>query len=107
MSTQKDLKRWAIISTQRCQREVNQFQSTIKQCLDQFAFNADKPRTFEIKGRDDDFNAWKKTIEENINAGVDFVVFILPGQKGKGKCYESGRFGFYYLKRQELAIDRD
>ena len=87
MTTQKALKKWCIISTERSQREVNQFQSTIKQCLDQFHFNADRPHSVTIRGRDDDWKSWETAINNTIKPGVDFCVFILPGAKGKGKCY--------------------
>ena len=60
---------------------------TMKLCLDQFQFTADRPRLFEIQGRDDQASSWEDAIKKNINPKVQFVVFILPGQKGKGKCY--------------------
>ena len=84
---QKDLKRWCIIYTERSQRELNQFQSTIKQCLDQFKFLAAKPANFKIQGRDDEWSSWERCIQKNIRPGIDFVIFILPGAKGNGKCY--------------------
>lgn len=42
---------------------------------------------FEIKGRDNEFSSWEKTIKEKINPKVQFVVFILPGAKKQGVCY--------------------
>ena len=42
---------------------------------------------FELEGRDDDVKAWHRLIRKYINEKVKMIVFILPGQKGKGKCY--------------------
>jgi hypothetical protein len=43
---------------------------------------------FEVRGRDDDFRNWKSIIDQHINPSVKFIVFILPGAKGQGKCYK-------------------
>jgi hypothetical protein len=45
------------------------------------------PVMFQIEGRDDDWNNWESLIKNNINPSVNFIVFILPGGKGKGKFY--------------------
>ena len=68
-------------------KDAQTFKITIKKCLDNFEFTASVPAMFEIEGRDDDFKNWEKLILDKINSKCDFVVFILPGQKGKGKCY--------------------
>jgi len=62
--------------------------------LDQFHFNADRPHTVTIRGRDDDWKSWETCINNTIKPGVDFCVFILPGAKGKGKCYNEIKRNF-------------
>jgi hypothetical protein len=41
--------------------------STIKQCLDQFKFEAGPPVLFEVKGNDRQPESWEKLIKEKIN----------------------------------------
>ena len=68
MFSQKALgERWCIMHTRNTAREANQFMSTIKQCLDQFNFEAGKPAMFELKGNDRQASSWEDLIKEKIN----------------------------------------
>jgi aubergine len=48
------------------------------------------PRMIKVQGNDNNFATWKNSIDANLKArfrDINCVIFVLPGQKGKGKCY--------------------
>lgn len=87
MFKQIPLKNWCIIYSSNSYKDVSMFKDALKKCLEKFGYDADPPKQYDIGRQDSDWRNWKKCIDANVNNTVKFVVFILPGQKGKGKCY--------------------
>lgn len=82
MFTQPALKTWGIFHGDRDAQAANQFKSTFKQCLDTVGYESQDPQVYSVKGamRSD---GWIKMLKEQLNDGVQMVVLIIPGQKGK------------------------
>lgn len=82
MFTQPALTTWGIFHGDRDAQAANQFKSTMKQCLDTVGYESQDPQVYQVKGamRSD---GWIKMLKEQLNDGVQMVVLIIPGQKGK------------------------
>lgn len=59
----------------------------MKECLDTCGYDKTEPRMCEVKGavRAD---GWIKSLKAQLKAGVQMVVLLLPGQKGKCTVYD-------------------
>lgn len=87
MFTQPPLKTWGIFHGDRDAQVANQFKSTMKQCLDQVQYESSDPAMYQVRpGMRSD--AWIKELKAQLNEGVQMVVLILPGQKGKNSLYD-------------------
>lgn len=87
MFTQPALTTWGIFHGDRDAQAANQFKSTMKQCLDTVGYESQDPQVYQVKGamRSD---GWIKMLKEQLNDGVQMVVLIIPGQKGKSQLYD-------------------
>lgn len=87
MLTQPALKTWGIFHGDRDAQIANQFKSTMKQCLDQVGYESQDPAVYPVKGgmRSD---GWIKELKKQIKDGVQMIVLIIPGQKGKSSLYD-------------------
>lgn len=87
MLTQPALNTWGIFHGDRDAQAANQFKSTFKQCLDQVGYESQDPAVHAVRGamRSD---GWIKALKEQLNDGVQMVVLIIPGQKGKSQLYD-------------------
>lgn len=87
MFTQPALNTWGIFHGDRDAQAANQFKSTFKQCLDQVGYESQDPAVHAVRGamRSD---GWIKALKEQLNDGVQMVVLIIPGQKGKSQLYD-------------------
>lgn len=87
MFTQPALKTWGIFHGDKDGQAANMFKSTFKQCLDQVGYESNDPAVHQVKGgmRSD---GWIKVLKEQLNEGVQMVVLIIPGQKGKSQLYD-------------------
>ena len=87
MLTQPALKTWGIFHGDRDAQVANQFKSTMKQCLDQVGYEHSDPATYSVRpGMRAD--AWIRELKNQLNEGVQMVVLILPGAKGKCALYD-------------------
>ena len=87
MFTQPALKTWGIFHGDRDAQVANQFKSTLKQCLDQVGYESSDPAVHAVRpGMRSD--AWIKVLKEKLNDGVQMVVLLIPGQKGKSQLYD-------------------
>lgn len=87
MLTQPAMKCWGIFHGDRDAQTANQFKSTMKQCLDQVGFESDEPQMYSVRpGMKAD--AWIRELQKNLNDGIQMVVLILPGAKGKNTLYD-------------------
>lgn len=87
MFTQPALNTWGIFHGDRDAQAANQFKSTFKQCLDQVGYESQDPAVHAVRGamRSD---GWIKALKEQLNDGVQMIVLIIPGQKGKSQLYD-------------------
>jgi len=87
MFTQPPLKTWGIFHGDRDAQVANQFKSTMKQCLDQVGYESSDPAIYPVKQgmRSDN---WIKELQKQLNEGVQMVVLILPGAKGRNTLYD-------------------
>jgi len=87
MFTQPPLNTWGIFHGDRDAQAANQFKSTLQQCLDQVGYESQEPAVHSVKGgaRSD---GWIKALKAQLNDGVQMVVLIIPGQKGKSQLYD-------------------
>ena len=87
MFTQPPLKTWGIFHGDRDAQVANQFKSTMKQCLDQVGYESSDPAVYPVKpGMRSD--AWIRELKNQLNDGVQMVVLILPGAKGRTPLYD-------------------
>jgi len=87
MLTQPAMKMWGIFHGDRDGQVANQFKSTFKQCLDQVQFESADPAMFSVRpGMKAD--AWIRELKAKLSDGIQMVVLILPGQKGKNPIYD-------------------
>ena len=87
MFTQPSMTKWGIFHGDRDAQIANQFKSTMKQCLDQVNFEHADPAVYSVKpGMRSD--AWIKELKKQLNDGIQMVVLILPGAKGKTPLYD-------------------
>lgn len=87
MFTQPALKTWGIFHGDRDSQIANQFKSTMKQCLDQCGYPPSEPNMVQVRpGMRVD--AWIRTLQQQINEGVQMVVLLLPGSKGRCNLYD-------------------
>lgn len=87
MFTQPAMKKWGIFHGDRDAQVANQFKSTMKQCLDQVNYESCDPAVHAVKpGMKAD--AWIKELKKQLNDGIQMVVLILPGAKGKCMLYD-------------------
>jgi aubergine-like protein len=87
MLTQPAMNTWGIFHGDRDAQTANQFKSTMKQCLDQVNFESKEPAMYSVRGGNRADN-WKRELQNHLNDGVQMVVLILPGQKGKNPLYD-------------------
>ena len=87
MLTQPAMNTWGIFHGDRDAQTANQFKSTMKQCLDQVNFESKEPAMYPVRGGNRADN-WKRELQNHLNDGVQMVVLILPGQKGKNPLYD-------------------
>lgn len=87
MFTQPALKTWGIFHGDRDAQAANSFKSTMKQCLDQVNYEHQDPAVHQVKMAMRSDN-WIKALKEKLNDGVQMVVLIIPGQKGKSQLYD-------------------
>lgn len=87
MFTQTQLKDWCIFYGDKDGQVANQFKSTMKECLDTCGYDKTEPRMCEVKPgmRVDN---WIKSLKAQLKEGVQMVVLLLPGQKGKCQHYD-------------------
>lgn len=57
------------------------------QCLQQFGYEQTTPTVFPVRGGMN-AEAWKKEIKAKLNDGVQAVVLLLPGAKGRNNLYD-------------------
>lgn len=87
MLTQPALKTWGIFHGDRDAQVANQFKSTMKQCLDQVNYESSDPAMHQVKpGMRAD--AWIKELKAKLNDGIQMIVLILPGAKGRNTLYD-------------------
>lgn len=87
MFSQPALNTWGIFHGDRDAQAANSFKSTMKQCLDQVGYESQDPAVHQIKGGARS-EAWIKVLKEKLKEGVQMVVLIIPGQKGKSQLYD-------------------
>jgi hypothetical protein len=87
MYTQTQLKDWAIFHGDRDGQVANQFKSTMKECLDTCGYDKTEPQMCEVKPAQRADN-WVKVMKQKLKEGVQMVVLLLPGQKGKCTLYD-------------------
>jgi aubergine len=87
MLSQPALKTWGIFHGDRDAQVANQFKSTMKQCLDQVGYEHQEAAVYPVKGgmRSD---GWIRELKKQIKDGVQMVVLLIPGQKGKSTLYD-------------------
>lgn len=87
MLAQPAMKTWGIFHGDRDAQVANQFKSTMKQCLDQVGYEHGEAAVYPVKGgmRSD---GWIKELKKQIKDGVQMVVLLIPGQKGKSSLYD-------------------
>jgi hypothetical protein len=87
MLSQPALKTWGIFHGDRDAQVANQFKSTMKQCLDQVGYEHAEAAVYPVKpGMRSD--AWIKELKKQMNDGIQMIVLILPGAKGKSTLYD-------------------
>merc|ERR1711903_271361 len=87
MLTQPALKTWGIFHGDRDAQVANQFKSTMKQCLDQVNYESSDPAMYAVRpGMRAD--AWIKELKNQLNEGIQMIVLILPGAKGRNTLYD-------------------
>jgi hypothetical protein len=87
MFTQTALKTWGVFYGDRDAQVANQFKSTMEECLKTCGYDSSDPNMVMVKpGMKAD--AWVKELKNQLNEGVQMVVLILPGQKGKCTLYD-------------------
>lgn len=87
MFTQPALKTWGIFHGDRDAQAANSFKSTMKLCLDQVGYESSDPAVHQIKGGMQSA-PWIKVLKEQLKEGVQMVVLIIPGNKGKSQLYD-------------------
>ena len=87
MFTQPAFKTWGIFHGDRDAQVATQFKSTMKQCLDQCGYPESEPNVVQVRPGMK-LDAWIKALKEQLNEGVQMVVLLLPGQKGKCQLYD-------------------
>ena len=87
MYEQPALKTWGIFHGDRDANIAKQFSSTMDQCLQQFGYESTAPAVFPVKGGMNS-GAWQRELKAKLNEGVQAVVLLLPGQKGKNSLYD-------------------
>jgi len=55
-------------------------------CFDTINYDSQRPKEFAI--RSNQFREWEKVLKANLNPGVQCVVLLLPGAKGKAPLYD-------------------
>lgn len=87
MFKQVPLKMWGIFHGDRDAQIANQFKSTMKQCLDTCGYDSSEPQLFSVRpGMRVD--AWIRELQNRLNDGVQMVVLLLPGSKGRCNLYD-------------------
>jgi len=81
------MNKWGIFHGDRDAQIANQFKSSMKQCLDQVSFAHADPAVYSVKpGMRSD--AWIRELKKQLNDGIQMVVLLLPGAKGKCALYD-------------------
>jgi len=80
------LTQWGIFYCEQDKRTATQFMETMQKCCETFKYQVNKPREFGIRGNR--FPEWRDALKKNLNPGVQAVVLILPGAKGKAPLYD-------------------
>jgi len=87
MFSQPPLKCWGIFHGDRDAQVANQFKSTMKQCLDTVGYDSSEPAMHAVRpGMRSD--AWIRELKAKLNDGIQMIVLILPGAKGKSTLYD-------------------
>jgi len=87
MFSQPAMNKWGIFHGDRDAQIANQFKSAMKQCLDQVSFEHADPAVYAVKpGMKSD--AWIRELQKQLNDGIQMVVLLLPGAKGKCALYD-------------------
>lgn len=87
MFTQTPLKTWGIFHGDRDSQVANQFASTMQQCLDQCGYEKSEPMMCQVRSAMRADN-WIKELKNKLNEGVQMVVLLLPGSKGRCATYD-------------------
>ena len=87
MFSQPALMKWGIFHGDRDAQVANQFKSSMKQSLTQVNFEHADPAVYMVKPamRSD---AWIRELKKQLNDGIQMVVLLLPGAKGKTPLYD-------------------
>lgn len=59
----------------------------MKQCLDQVGYESGDPDMHSVRGAMRSDN-WIKDLRNKLNDGIQMVVLILPGAKGRTQLYD-------------------
>lgn len=82
------LNRWGIFHGDRDAQVAKQFKSSLCNSLKTVSFEFDEPAVYAVKpGMKAD--AWIKELKKQLNDGVQMVVLLIPGAKGKAGLYDS------------------
>lgn len=87
MFTQVPLEKWAIFHGDRDAQIGNQFKSTMAECLQTCGYDKSEPKMCMVKPAVKPDN-WIKELKKQLDEGVQMVVLLLPGQKGKCTLYD-------------------
>lgn len=87
MFTQPAMNKWGIFHGDRDAQVANSFKSSITQILKQVSFEYAEPAVYSVKpGMKSD--AWIKELQKQLNDGIQMVVLLIPGAKGKTGIYD-------------------
>jgi len=81
------LERWGIFHGDRDTQVANQFKSAIAQSFKNVSFDFAEPAMHQVRpGMKSD--AWIRELQKQLNDGIQMVVLLLPGAKGKTGLYD-------------------
>lgn len=87
MYEQVELNVWGIFYSDRDQAVAKQFVSTMDQCLRQFGYQSNAPKLFAVPNGNR-ADSWKAELQSKVRPGVQAVVCLLPGSKGRCTLYD-------------------
>lgn len=86
MVEQPKLESWVIFYPKRDDRILDKFMDTIKQSIDTYGYEAERPKTVGVGSREAD--AWIEEIERNTDQRTRMAVFLLEGKKKAAPLYD-------------------